>query len=88
MLENIQKKKVRVTTTRSFLKRLKSEKVGDGLPPLELENGAKCVFEYVLQRPKRVVFEGLMRMVVGNEVGWSRKGKKNKENRKNKEEVV
>ena len=55
---------------------------------MELENEAKCVFECVLQRPKSVVLEGLVRMVVGNEVGWSRKGKKNKKNRKNTERVV
>ena len=52
---------------------------------MELENGAKCVLECVLQRPKMVVFEGVVRMVVGNEVSWSRKGKKNKKNRKKKE---
>ena len=41
--------------------------------PKSLENGAKCVFEYVLQRP---VFEGLMRMVVENKVDWSRKARR------------
>ena len=55
---------------------------------MELENGAKCVFDCVLQRPKRMVLEGLVRMVVGNEIGWSRKCKKNKKNRKKKERVV
>ena len=43
------------------------------------------MFECVLQRLKRVVLEGLMRMVLGNEDGYSRKGKKNK---KNKEKIV
>ena len=43
------------------------------------------MFECILQRPKRVVLEGLMRMVVGDYVSCSRKRKKNK---KNKEKVV
>ena len=46
------------------------------------------MFECVVQRPKRRVLEGLVRMMVENEVGWSRKGKKNKKNRKIKEEAV
>ena len=46
---------------------------------LALPNEAKCVFECIFQRPKKVVLEGLIRMVVGNEVSGSRKGKKNKE---------
>ena len=55
---------------------------------MELENGAKCIFECVLQRPNRVILEGLVRMVVRIEVGWSWKFKKNKKNRKNKEKIV
>ena len=35
------------------------KKVGDGLPPFKLANGAMCVFKCVLQRPKEVVLEGL-----------------------------
>ena len=31
------------------------------------------MFKYILQRQKRVVFEGLVRTVVGNEVDWSGK---------------
>ena len=54
---------------------LESRKVGDSLPPLELGNGAGCVFKYILQRPKRMVFKELMRIVVGNEVDWSRKAR-------------
>ena len=73
MLETYKKKRVSITTTRSFLTCLKNGKIGDALPPFEFDNGAECVSEHVLQRPKMVVFEGLVRMVVGNEVDWSRK---------------
>ena len=54
---------------------LESRKVGGGLPSLELGNGAGCVFKYILQRPKRVDFEELVRMVVGSEFDWSRKAR-------------
>ena len=57
----------------NFLKCLKSGKVRDGLPPLELENGARCVLEYILQRLKRVVFKELVRMVIGDRVDCGRK---------------
>ena len=49
------------------------KKVGDGLPPFELENGAMCVFKCVLQRPKEVVLQEFMRMVMGDRVDCSRK---------------
>ena len=86
MLEKIQRRRDNVTTIRSFLKCLKSRKVGDGLLPLELENGAKCMLDCILQRRKGVVLEGLMRMVMGNEVGWSRKYRNNKRNMKEQRE--
>ena len=43
------------------------------------------MFECILKRPKRVVLDGLVKTVVGDDVGYSRKRKKNK---KNKEKVV
>ena len=33
------------------------------------------MFVLFLQRPKKMVLEGLVRMVVGSKVGWSRKAK-------------
>ena len=35
--------------------------------------GLMCVFDLFFQRPKKVVLEGFVRMVVGNRVGWNRK---------------
>ena len=64
VLGNTQRRRDKVTTTKSFLRCLKGGKVGDDLPPLEIENEARCVFKYALQRPKRVSFEGLVRVVV------------------------
>ena len=64
VLENAQRRRGKVTTIKSFLRSLKGGKVGDGLSSLELENEARCVTEYILQRLKRVAFEGLVRAVM------------------------
>ena len=38
--------------------------------------GLVYVFEFFLQRPKNVVFEGLVRTVVGNRADWDEKVKR------------
>ena len=35
--------------------------------------GLTCMFDLFLQRPKKVVLEGFMRMVVGNRADWNKK---------------
>ena len=35
--------------------------------------GLMCVFDLFLQRPKKVVLEGFVRMVVGNRENWDEK---------------
>ena len=41
--------------------------VGGGLPPLELANEAKGVFVLLYQRPKKVVLDKLVRVVIEDE---------------------
>ena len=65
MLEKDTRKERQSHYHKKLLKWLESCKDKEGSLPLELENGAKCVFECVLQRLKRVVLEGLVKMMVG-----------------------
>ena len=39
-------------------------KVGDGLSLLDLENGAMYMLKCILQRPKEMVLEGLVKLMV------------------------